>query len=175
MLDLNSLSIPGGVIVAGIAWATVSGFVLGPIVAERTIEISGWQKICEAKLRSSIVARVPPVQSKPNIGCGDVLKLFGNGADQLCNQGGNEFFKLLTIDPLARQKEQLRQRKLEKLSRIAELAPSRCTCAASIVESDRVLWGVFAGSARLIGGPKNLQSDLTQALHGQDCSKLAEG
>ena len=172
MFDVNSLPIPGGIFVAGITWAVISGVALGPLVADRTIENSGWQSMCQTKLRNSVAARVPKVQSRPNIACGDIMKIFGNGADSFCNQGGDAVFNLLTIDPLAGQRDQLRRREAARLARIAELAPSRCSCAASLVRADRLTWGLFAGSARFIGGPQNLQSNLTQALHSPACSRL---
>jgi len=172
MFDLNSLPIPGGVLVAGITWAAISAFVLSPVVADRTIENSGWHKTCEAKLRSSIAVQIPQAQSRPKIACGDVMKIFGNGADQLCDQGGNAIFDLMMIDPLAQQKERLRKRQADRLARIAALAPTKCTCASSLVASKRLFWGLFAGSARQLGGPKNLQSDLTHALHSTDCARL---
>lgn len=174
MFDLNSLPIPGGVIVAGVTWTLVAGFALGPVVANRTIEQTGWHVTCKNDLRGSVAAQVPQARSKPRIACGDVMKIFGNGANQFCSQGGNAIFDLLAIDPLAAQKEQLRRRNAARLARITKLAPSRCSCAAAIVGADRLKWGLYAGSARLIGGPQNLQSDLTQALHSPSCSLHGE-
>ncbi len=172
MFDMNSLPIPGGIIVAGVTWAVISGFAIGPFVAQRSIEISDWQAICQSGLRRSAVVQAPERQSMPDITCGDIMNIFGNGADSFCNQGGNALFDLLKIDPLAGQKEQLRRREIARLARIAELAPSRCSCAASVVGADRLKWGLYAGSARLFGGPKNLQSDLKQALYSSACSRL---
>lgn len=174
MFDLNSLPISGGIVVAAALWAGVSAFALGPLVASRTIATSGWSNTCEADLRGAIATQVPKPQTHPTISCADVLGAVGNGANQLCDQGGDLLFKLLTIDPLAAQKEQLRRRDAARLTRIAELAPSRCSCASRIVASDRLSWGLFAGSGRLIGGPVNLQSDLTQALHSPICAMKVE-
>ena len=174
MFDLNSLPISGGAFAAGITSVVLFGFVLGPIVADRTIENSGWHKTCETNLRSSVAAQNPKSQSRPKIACGDVMKIFGmvGGAEQLCNQGGNAIFDLMMIDPLAQQKERLRKRQAARLARIADQAPSRCSCASSVVGADRMSWGLFAGSARQFGGPKNLQADLTQALHSPGCARL---
>lgn len=175
MFDVNSLPVPGGVVVAGITWAVISGFVLAPIVADRTIEKSGWHKICETNLRRRVAAQVPLAQTKPNVECRDVMKLLGDAADifdgaNLCEHGGEIIVDLLKFDPLAGQKEKLRQQEVGRLSRIAELAPSRCSCASSVVQSERISWGLFAGSARLIGGPANLQHKLTQALNSPVCA-----
>lgn len=172
MFDFNSLPIPGGVFVAGITWATLSAFVLGPVVADRTIDNTGWHKICERDLRASAVSQIPKAQSKPDIRCKDIANIFGPDATQLCELGGNTLFDIITIDPLAAQKEQARQLEADRLSRITALAPSACSCAASSVSADRLSWGLFAGSARLIGGPKYLQADLTQALHAPACARL---
>lgn len=172
MLDFNSLPIPSGIIVAGITWAVISGVVLGPFVAERTIKQISWQKLCESKLRRSIAARAPQVQAKPKIACSDIMRVFGNGANQLCGQGGDALIGLLQIDPLARQKEHLRRRNAARLARIASLSPSRCSCAASVVSADRFMWGLYAGSARMVGGPQNLKSNLTQALYSPACRQF---
>lgn len=175
MFDINSLPISGGIITAGIFWAVFSGFVLGDVVAERTISNSGWEASCEQDLRAGIAAQRPQAETTtPNLSCGALMGVIGNGAGQLCDQGGNLLFDLMTIDPLAHQKEQMRQREELRLSRIADLAPSRCSCAASVVGADRLMWGLFAGTARLAGGPKNLRSDLTQALHSPACALKLE-
>jgi len=175
MFDMNSLPISGGIIVAGITWAAVSGFVLGPVVAERTIGNSGWHRACQHGLRADIASQRPQPAPKPDISCNRLLGAIGNGADQFCDHGGDLLFDLLSIDPLAGQKEQARRLKTERLSRIAALAPSRCSCAASVVGAERVAWGLHAGSARLAGGPQNLSTDLTQALHSPACALRVEG
>lgn len=175
MFDINSLPISGGVITAGIVWAVFSGFVLADVVAERTIANSGWEASCEQDLRANITVQRPQAKtSTPNLSCDALMGVIGNGAGQLCDQGGDLLFNLMTIDPLTHQKEQMRQREEERLSRIADLAPSRCSCAANVVGADRLMWGLFAGTARLAGGPKNLQSDLTQALHSPACALKLE-
>ena len=175
MFDMNSLPVPGGINVAGALWVGVSAFALGPVVADRTIENSGWHKMCQSDLRRSTAMQAPKPQSKPDIACGDIMKLLGNGADSFCNQGVDAIFDLLMIDPLAAQKERARKMEAERLARIAALSPSRCDCAARVVGADRVSWGLYAGSARLIGGPQNLQSTLTQALHSPACALRGEG
>ena len=168
-MDFSILPISGGVFVAGALWAGVSAFAFGPLVADRMTEISGWSASCEATLESNILSQTPPAQTRPSVGCNELMGLFGNGADQLCGQGGDALFKLLTINPLAEQKEAARQRERARLARIAELAPSRCSCAAKLVGADRVRWGLYAGSARLIGRSDDLLADLTQALHSPAC------
>lgn len=176
MFELNSLPIPGGVIVAGIAWAAIAGFGLGPVVAERSIQTTAWPAMCEATLLAEIAVQAPPtVTTAPALKCNAILGLFGPEMRALCAEGGDQLFNLLSIDPLAGQKEAARQRKAARLKRIADLAPSRCSCAASVVASDRVMWGLYAGSARLVGGPNNLNATLVEALHGAACTQLGEG
>lgn len=173
-MDFSTLPISGGIIVAGALWAGVSAFALGPLVADRMTEISGWSASCEAMLDNSVASQTPPPPPRPSVGCNELMGLFGNGADQLCGQGGDTIFNLLTIDPLAAQKEAARERERARLARVAELAPSRCSCAARVVGADRVRWGLYAGSARLIGGSDDLLADLTQALHSPACDFRGE-
>lgn len=175
MFDLNPLPVSGGVIAAGLTSAALFGFVLGPLVAERSIQNSGWNEICVADLRKTTSVELPRSEPAPSVNCKDLMGVFGQDADQLCNLGGNAFFDLLTLDPLAGQKEQARRWEAARISRIAELAPSRCSCASSLVASERLDWGLYAGSARLIGGPGDLNAKLTKALHSPACARLGEG
>ncbi|MEL6919844.1 MAG: hypothetical protein AAFO77_02310 [Pseudomonadota bacterium] len=175
MIDISSLPVSGGVILGALAWAGVSTFALGPVVADRTIQKSGWHKICPAKLMAGLERRVPKAQPRPKITCNSVMGIFGPEARQLCAQGGDELIDLMTIDPLAGQKEQLRQRKIARLQDIAAKVPSRCSCAALTVADDRVTWGLFAGSARMLGGPKDLNADLITALSSPACKALGGG
>jgi len=175
MIDINTLPISGGILVAGIGWAVISGAVLGPLVADRTIQKSGWHQICERKIKQSLIEQRPQEQSTPKIECGSFMKIFGRGADQFCRQGGDELFDLMTIDPLAGQKERLRQQKAQRLERLAELAPTQCACAATVVKDDRLGWGLYAGTARIAGGPDNLNADLTRALYSPVCALKLEG
>lgn len=175
MFDMISIPISGGVVAAGIAWAALAGFVLGPVIADRTISNSGWHLTCEQDLRASVISQRPQAVTGPDISCDTLMGVLGGGADQLCDQGGDLLFDLLSIDPLAGQKEQARRVEAERLSRIAELAPSRCSCASSLVTADRLEWGLYAGSARLIGGPDDLSAALIEALHTPSCARLGEG
>ena len=173
-MDFSTLPISGGIIVAGALWAGVSAFALGPLVINRMTELSGWSASCEAMLDDHATSQTPPPPPRPSVGCNELMDLFGEGADQLCGQGGDTIFNLLTIDPLAAQKEAAGERERARLDRITELAPSRCSCAAKLVGADRVRWGLYAGSARLIGGSDDLLVDLTQALHSPACDFRGE-
>ncbi|MEL6502828.1 MAG: hypothetical protein AAFQ10_00100 [Pseudomonadota bacterium] len=172
MFDISSLPISGGVILGALAWAGVSTFALGPVVADRTIQKSGWHKICPAELAASLERQVPRAQSRPQISCNSVMGIFGSQAQQFCAQGGDALIDLMTTDPLAGQKEQLRQREIARLQDIAAKAPSRCSCAASAVAADRITWGLYAGSARMMGGPKDLSAKLNTALSSPSCKSV---
>lgn len=174
MFELNSLPIPGGVIIAGITSAALFGFALGPLVADRTINKSGWHHTCVTDLQERTTAALPSNAPTPSINCSEMMGLFGQDANQLCDLGGNAFFLMLMLDPLAGQKEQVRRQATARLSRIAELAPSRCSCASSVVASERLSWGLYAGSARIVGGPNDLKAELTAALHSPTCARLGE-
>ncbi len=176
MFDLNSLPIPGGLLVAGLSWAVISGVVLAPIVAKRTIENTGWHQTCATNLRRSLAEQVPQKQSSPKLSCRDAMGILVPGMAHFCNDGAGKILdRLLKFDPLAQQKEMLREREAARIGRIAANAPSRCSCAASKVGADRWTWGVFAGSARFLGGPDDLNADLVQALHSPICARLGEG
>ena len=178
MFDLNSLPISGGVVVAGLVWAGVSGFVLGPVVADRTIEKTGWQRTCVRDLRATVAKRMPQEHVQPELSCeavaGTVPGPLGALALDFCRNGGGELLDMLPPDPSARLREEARRRELARLARIAEQAPSRCSCAVSIVASERVTWGLYAGSARLVGGPHDLTSELDRALQAPRCALLGE-
>lgn len=175
MLDLNSLPFSGGLVAAALLWTGVSGLALGPLVAYRTIETSGWQKSCESTLHKAIAEEAPGTQSMPSLSCDDMMGMFIPGGEKLCRQGAGRLFDRMLTEPLAGQRQALRRRAENRRARIAKLAPSRCSCAASLVAADRVTWGVYAGTARLAGGPKDIHSDLTRALHSSACAVKLEG
>lgn len=48
--------------------------------------------------------------------------------------------------------------------------------AVDVVASDRLRWGIYAGSGRLLGkDTETLTSELTQALHQPVCTLKPEG
>ncbi|WP_386627503.1 hypothetical protein [Sulfitobacter geojensis] len=174
MFDLNSLPISGGVVVAGAVLAVVFGAGLGPLVADRTIAASGWTMTCESSLRSDQVSQSRDTSSAPDISCGDITDVIGNGSDALCNLGGDLLIDLMKLGTKLDPQTAIRERAANRASRIAELAPTKCACAAKTVASDRWGWGLYAATGRLIGGPDDLNTDLTQALHGSACAMKLE-
>lgn len=175
MIDLNSLPIPAGALVAGAVWAGVSVLALGPLVAERTIDRSGWAIFCERNLRAAIVEQMPQRQNSQQLSCEESAGQFGQLGRDFCDLGGDILIDLLTIDPTAGAREAARRAEEDRLNRLAEQASSRCSCAASEVAADRVSWGLHAGSARLLGGPDDLQADLIHALQAPRCQSVSQG
>ncbi|NYI29317.1 hypothetical protein [Sulfitobacter geojensis] len=174
MFDLNSSAIPGGVVVAGVFVAVVFGAGLGPLIADRTIAASGWPVICETRLREGQVSQSHGTSSAPDISCGDITDAIGNGSEALCNLGGDLLIDLMKLGTKLDPQTAIRERAANRASRIAELAPTKCACAAKTVASDRWGWGLYAATGRLMGGPDDLNADLTQALHGSACAMKLE-
>jgi len=174
MLDLNSLNIPGGVIVAGVAVAAVFGVGLGPLVADRTIAMSGWAATCEEGLRTNQSSKSQSTSQTPDFSCGDIIDAIGNGSDTLCDLGGDTLISLLKLGTQLDPQAALREREAIRAARIADLAPTKCACAAKTVASDKWSWGLHAATGRLIGGPTDLSRDLTQALHSPACAMKLE-
>ncbi len=175
MIDVNTLPIPAGALVAGALWAGVSVLALGPLVADRTIDRSSWAEFCERNLRAAIVRQIPQPESSPTVSCDDTIGAVGQFGRDFCEMGGDVLIDLLTIDPTAGARNAARQAEENRLRRLAEAAPSRCACAASAVASDWQTWGLHAGSARFLGGPDDLQADLMQALQSPRCASIGEG
>lgn len=75
-IDADSLPISGGLVLALVAGAAISAFALGPLVAKRTIEVSGWQQNCARDLTaaSQPSASAP---ARPEISCDDLAQGVG--------------------------------------------------------------------------------------------------
>ena len=175
MFDLQSLPISGGVIIAGASWLAISSLILGPIVAPRTIDQSGWPQLCERQIHEKLQTQIPQKQSTPKLNCSQIDSQLGRDAHKLCKMGSDIFGDLISLDPTINARETLRLKKVERLNQIAQRAPSACNCASQTVASDKLRWGLYAGSARLVGKTDGLQSDLQLALHSSSCNALLEG
>jgi len=174
MFDPNTLPITGGVLAAGISWVALSAL-LGGEVADRLIEQSGWNVLCEPRLQSIYSDQVQKSAPPPEIGCDDLPDVFGQNMGELCDQsGGGLFLKLLTLDPAAAAKEQAREIEEQRVLDKMEQAQSRCDCAARGVAADRSWW-VYAGTLRLKGGPDDLWGDLVGKLNTPVCTATMEG
>ena len=182
--DLNALPVSGGFVLALLLWALISVYGLGPEIAEREIHRTEWHNSCPAALRAKIEAKRPANITAPSMSCHDFGRLadehigYGTG-NQLCNGVGSMFGDMIELaskfDPNRIAMEQAKARTNSQLSQAAELAPTRCSCAASSVASDKVRWGIHAGTGRLAGnGADTLIGDLTQALHTPACALKVE-
>lgn len=170
-IDSTNLPISGSVLIASLLYAGASVFVLGPLVAERTIEKSNWNSLCEAGLRADIKAQRRPARIIPKTDCRSTIGAFMPELAKLCTQYGNPDFGGPATS-LLRQKERLRQDAEERrLARASSNSGSKCSCAASLVTQDRA-WAIHAGSLRLITPTQvsNLRSELTRALNTPHCT-----
>ena len=174
-LDINTLPISGGVLLTALGWAAISALVLGPLAAHRTIEATQWPAQCAAEVRSDIAAQAPPrpldLTCNAAVGLlndllnGDRAPGFGAPLPPRCGPLGELFVEnIINADPHAAERQ--------RLDRVAARAPSACACAADVVAGDRIRWGLYAGSARLLGGPRDIEADLTAALHGPHCARV---
>jgi len=170
---VNNLPISGGVVVAGLIYAGASLLVSGQFIGERLIEQSGWDKQCRADIKAYIVSRQPAPSFTPRIDCNAIFGGFmGREGKTWCARYGNQL-----INPLGNQldakKQQLREASQRRLINALSKSTSRCSCAASLaLETNRVSFGLYAGSIRLVKPPtvKNLQSTLVTALNNPLCS-----
>ena len=172
MFDTPQLPLTGGTLVACAAYSAVSLLVTGPIVGERTIEKAGWSRQCEAGLEAEITAQRPAPRIIPRTDCQSILGGWMPELGRLCRDLGNPDFGGPAAD-LLREQERLRQEAEEqRVANAAARSGTRCSCAAAVfVEEQRLSLALYAGSARLITPApiKDLQSELTRALHGPAC------
>ena len=174
----NSLPISGGLVLGGLLWAAVSWGVLGPLVAERSIEAANWSQSCVARLRQPAISN--DGADAPMIGCRDVETVLGNSARGLCmgetGQTIDGFISLMTrMNTAAQANSVIAQQERRARQEAAQMAPSRCECAATTLASERTSWGLHAGTLRLAGGSRDLDAALLQALHSPDCAYHSGG
>ncbi len=173
--ETSALPISGGVLVAGFIYAGASLFILGPLVAERTIEASDWSQQCQAGLQAEIEATRTPEKIIPQMDCRSTLGSFLPELAKICDQYGNPDFGG-PASSLLRQQEKVRRAAEEKrLALTASQSTSRCDCAANVVAQDRN-WAIHAGSLRLISPPQvtRLSSELSRALQSSHCTSRSQ-
>lgn len=180
-IDINTFPISGRILVTLLLWSGVSAFALGPVVAKREIELTNWGEACAASLTTQIENRRVVKNEAPDLGCrefGQLMDgLLGHGAGQtMCSdevEGAiNGVLDLARkFDPAAQTQASVRELAQRRGDQAAQLAPTRCSCAADMVTSDPIRWGIYSGSGRLAGkGTDNLMSELTRALHQPSCA-----
>lgn len=175
--DTNSLPIGGSVLLAAAAYAVISAFVTGPLVAERTIERGGWESSCRANLKDLLLAEenasVSESEVIPRFDCNSVLGLFGAEGRQVCRRHGNFEFRLPGMEQLEARQRQMREMRQRRLDAAIGNVASRCACAAAVtMEARRIPFAIYAGSARLITPVpvKNLSNELEASLGSPLCT-----
>ncbi|MDJ0826429.1 MAG: hypothetical protein QNJ16_13065 [Rhodobacter sp.] len=185
-IDINTLPVSGQVLFGAAFWGAISALALGPMVADRSMKQLGWSQICETEIAAEIEAMKPVVRQTPKVGCETLLGIAEGlvaPSQRLgsCDGAMGAFIDGLSdlaaeLDPVARAEEAAREAANRRLERSAERSETRCRCAASVVASDRLRWGLYAGSLRVFGkGTEALTADLTQALHQSACAMKPEG
>ncbi|MFA6965231.1 hypothetical protein [Bosea sp. (in: a-proteobacteria)] len=168
--DILNLPITGSALWATGAYAALSLAVTGPLVAERTIEKSGWVQQCARQGRA---AATPPISTPlPRIDCTTVLgAVRGPEGAAFCARHGDVLampFELLNA--LAARPADIARRRAEEQ---AAKAPAACGCAvAMVIETRRIDFALHAGTARLITPMpvRGLAGELDRARSSSACS-----
>ncbi len=175
--DGNNLPVGGSIVLAAAAYAAISAFVTGPLVAERTIERGGWGSSCRANLKDRLLAEenasAPEMDVLPRLDCNSLLGLFGAEGQQACRRHGNFEFRLPGMDQLEARQKQMRKIRQRRLDAAIGNVASRCACAAALtLESRRIPFAIYAGSARLLtpAPVKNLPNELEASLRSPLCA-----
>ncbi|MCW2308838.1 hypothetical protein [Rhodobium gokarnense] len=87
-LDTGGLPIAGGALMAMVLYGGVSLFITGPVIAERTIEKSGWATRCDGFIRAEITADEPEALAIPKLGCSAIFGLYGRAGQEYCRVHG---------------------------------------------------------------------------------------
>ncbi len=151
MFDPQNLPLSGGLILAAAAYAAISFFATGPLIAERAIAKSGWAEACPAALNVNAARQVTPT---PQQNCQAIVGMVAREFAPFCD--------LLNVVPQAGTSSPSQTVSLQ----------TRCSCAASVTLERRTAWALYAGSARLVTPPaiKNLDATLAQALNTLPCA-----
>ncbi|TPW33120.1 hypothetical protein FJU08_00695 [Martelella alba] len=175
-IDISTLPISGRVIVAGLVWAGVSAFALGPLLAERTAEKIGWQEDCQHQVVAAIAARQPEPEAGPSFGCDQVFGSLPPEYRQLMDMFGAGM-ACDALDQANAQKERLLELRRQHLENVAHEAGSKCSCAVtSFAMTKRWDLALAAGSARLLvpASVSNMHASLLEALTSPACANLAK-
>ncbi len=170
MFDTNNLPISGGLIIAGALYVGLSVFVLGPVVATRTIEKSNWQETCQHALIAEVEATRKAPKVIPRMDCQSLVGSFMPSLSQLCNQYGNPDFGGGATAVLQAQEKARRAMEDKRMALAIEKTTTSCACAAAVTAQDTA-WAIHAGSLRLMTPPPvaQLTSTLNTALDSPHC------
>ncbi|MCB1465481.1 MAG: hypothetical protein KDJ90_24365 [Nitratireductor sp.] len=171
MIGDTSLPAIGGIGIPIVAYALLSGFVTGPLVAERTIENSGWHAQCRQTLATEAEISRPASPAMPKLNCNSLMGLFGDDGNAICRDYGN--WSLPFADQIIAERNRIEELQSKRFAIAAAQSGTRCDCAAAVMtEEHRLVWGLHAGSIRIVTPPsvRNLQSGLVSALHSPWCA-----
>ena len=176
MIENTSGLLNGSMVIAALAYAGLSGWVTGPLVAERTIENMGWEQSCTLSVQQDIVNRQPTNNFEPRVSCDNLFGHFPNEHKQLL-----DFFGMgaacSMMDQLNNQRDKLEELKRNRIKAAAAEANDKCACAVNtLIENKRTSIALYAGSARLLKPAtfKNLEAELKASLNTPSCSQLGK-
>ncbi len=175
MIDFGNTPVGGGLILGLIGYATISAFIIGPLVGERTIEKSDWPQQCKAIIQTQLEADRPAPEFTPRLDCNSILGMLGAEGQQICSQYGNPEFILPMLDQLREFQQRKNSLQEKRLSLAVSQANSRCDCATSLtLEQRRIPLAIYAGTARIVTPPsiKNINSELVSALQSPRCARM---
>lgn len=174
MFGNMELPVTGGVVLAGLAYCTVSLFMTGPLVGERLVAKMDWPKQCAAHIRAEAEAEQSASKPMPKLGCHEMIGgWFGNEGAAFCASHG----AILDKSPISQSLQAADDAKREAQGKLLEFAAgraaSRCECAVTTtLENRRVAFAIHAGSARLVtpSSVKLLAGDLVSVLNSSACA-----
>ena len=161
----------GGVSGSLLVYALLSGFVTGPLVGWRTIENSGWHAQCRQVMATEAEISRPATPAMPKLDCNSLMGLFGEEGNAICREYGN--WSLPFADQIIAERSRIEALQNKRFEIAAAQSGTRCDCAAAVMtEEHRLVWGLHAGSIRIVTPPsvRNLQSGLVSALRSPWCS-----
>lgn len=167
--DFSSLPMSGGLMMGAAVIALTAYFVAGPLVAKRSIAMSGWETQCQAGLRASIRREYKSDAPLVAFECRAIAKQIDPSSAGLCS-----LFDLLSAPARAAQ---ARARKLEtsRINAALEGVASTCSCAVALaVEEERISFALYAGSLRLVEPEPvaRLQATLDSAARAPKCRAM---
>lgn len=169
----NNLPFGGGITIAGALYVGASLLVTGPLIGERMIEVSGWNKQCQSITHAELSANQPAPSFTPQISCDSILGMWmGSQGKAWCARYGDKLINPLS-NQLTAQRRRVEELNRRHLSNAVSKTTSRCSCAASLaLETNRTAFALHAGSIRLVNpsAVKHLQSTLVTSLNSPLCS-----
>lgn len=171
--DMGNLPIAGSALVAGLFYAGFAYFVTGPLIGERTIAKSDWPRQCQAELHRDLALSRPPAPAMPDLNCNSLFGNFFGAEGQAWCQAYGGSFQLPMMDVLQSAEAQKREQNDRRIERAAAMTQTRCECAAaSVIESARSSFALYAGSLRLVTPPavNSLSTGLRTALSSPPCA-----